>query len=491
MISENIFGSQTKTGVDFQRGYFLAKNGEESLEGVEGVSHWHTVMLSDYYLRYCPKLGCNYVVVGDIEILMLGYALNPYDGVNDESVILENLALRLKNNDIEFYDYLNELSGRFVVIVISGEKSFVLQDATGLKTCFYTVDSEKFSMSSHPGLLGEVYRLSVDPLVFEITNSQKYHMGGLYLPGILSPYSEVKQLLANTQYNLNTRKVTRFFPYEYIGMRTLDQDFVSEVSRILYKQNQQLFSRFKVALSLTAGLDSRLSLSLLKNFKNKFKSFTYTIWGNKSHKVDASVAGDMANKYNFHHEQVKYRKSDGNADIARVIARNHGGIRRSISVHEAFKDFFPEEYVDLRSNVSEIFRCYWQKNPIHRDAHLPLEKILSLYKKSIKSICEEAWIEFLNVQDFSQERFYGYDPFDLFYWEHRMSNWMALSLLDADTSHETFIHYNNRKLLITFLSIPFEDRLEDKIPRMLIEHNWPELLDIPINPKEYISLYGD
>jgi len=45
--------------------------------------------------------------------------------------------------------------------------------------------------------------------------------------------------------------------------------------------------------------------------------------------------------------------------------------------------------------------------------------------------------------------------------------------------------------LITFLSIPFEDRLEDKIPRMLIEHNWPELLDIPINPKEYISLYGD
>lgn len=485
MIDRKVFGPKSIDELSFQRGYCLTSSDNKAVDGIKGIEGWRSIEFSNYYLKYCPTLGCEYATEGEVEIVMLGYALNPFDGANNNREIITKLALELEKNEDGFYDYLNELSGRFLLFVVYKDNHFALQDATALRTCFYTETDLPFTLSSHSGLIGELYDLSIDPLVLEITNSPKYHLGGVYLPGVMSSFQEVKQLLSNTQYNVKNRQVARFFPIEGVNERELDDSFIEEASTLLNRQNDMIFSRFNIALSLTAGLDSRLSLSFLKNHKEAFSSFTYTIWGNRSHKIDADVASDMSKKFSFNHEHVKYSKNDGNDTVSKSISRSHGGIRRGPAVHEAFRDFFPSEYINLRSSVSEVFRCYWQKNPVNRNAKLPLDKILNLYKKDIKGICEKPWIEFVEVQKFPQERFHGYDPIDLFYWEHRMSNWFSQVLLDADTSHESFVPYNNRKLLIFFLSVPFEDRLEDKIPEKLIRHNWPELLEFPINPKEY------
>ena len=485
MFKKQLFSIKTKKSIEFQRGYLLTDSDSKLSEKVDAIQHWHRIDFSNYTLRYCPLLPVSESIELNVQIIMLGYAMNPYRDINNNLQIVEDLQKNLNNSYEDFYNYLDEITGRFVLVVIKEDEHFILQDASGLRTAFYNHYNEPLAVAAHPGLLGEIFDYTMDPLALEISESPQYHLGGVYLPGIMSPYQEVKQLLANTQYSLSTRKVKRFFPRHELGSRVLDKDFLEDASAVLRHQNKMLFERFNVALSLTAGMDSRFSLAVAKEQRSQLNTFTYTIWGNRSHRIDAEVASALSEKYGFHHERIVYSRKNGNDEVASAISRNHGGIRRGPAVHEAFKDFFPEEMVNLRSSLSEIFRCFWQKNPVNRNAKLPLEKMLNLYKKSIKELCREPWLEFIEVQQFPHEKIHGYDPIDLFYWEHRMSNWFSQVLLDADTSHESFIHFNNRKLLISFLEIPFEDRLQDKIPELLIKHNWPDLMELPINPESF------
>jgi hypothetical protein len=91
--------------------------------------------------------------------------------------------------------------------------------------------------------------------------------------------------------------------------------------------------------------------------------------------------------------------------------------------------------------------------------------------------------EFMRVTDFSSASLKGYDPYDLFYWEHRMALWHAWLLLEGDMVRETFPIYNNRRLLAELLSLPFEHRLAASAYHRAMELLWSDVRVVPINPR--------
>lgn len=483
-----VFSRNNTNNLCFRRGYLLMfRHCKLNIEALN-LNHWNQVELGDFRIFYCPLVDITISVDADIQILMLGYAINPFHLkiANTNQAILKYLVQELAKSKKHFFDALNELTGRFVLLVVQNNQAFIVQDAVGLKSCFYTQIPNELLMSSHPGLIAELLELKVDALAVKISEHPKHLLGGRYLPGVMTPFKPVKQLLANTYFQINERKVIRFFPSEVLTPNaSVDEKFLKKMSMIFDQQNVLLFSRFKVALSLTAGLDSRMSLALTKNFRSQISTFTYIIWGNKSHKIDADIANELASRFDFHHEKISYSRQDSHDEAHDAIARTYGGLKRSSSVNAAYFEYFPSNLINMRSNISEVFRGNWNRNPSICQGVLNLETMLNLYKKSVKELCRDAWEEYMVVQSPLLNDHWGYDPIDMFYWEHRMSNWLALVLLDADVSHETFIHYNNRKILNEFLSITLQDRLSDSIPKAFIDYTWPELMDLPINPKVF------
>jgi hypothetical protein len=65
-----------------------------------------------------------------------------------------------------------------------------------------------------------------------------------------------------------------------------------------------------------------------------------------------------------------------------------------------------------------------------------------------------------------------------------MGKWQALSTLEYDLVHETFIPFNNRHLLKIMLAADPKKRKKYDFYKMIIGELWPELLEIPVNPKK-------
>ena len=74
---------------------------------------------------------------------------------------------------------------------------------------------------------------------------------------------------------------------------------------------------------------------------------------------------------------------------------------------------------------------------------------------------------------------FDYEGADVCYWEHGMPPWGAL----AHQGHDISASFTYRSGLINFLK-PFRgDRVADQSHRGVIQHLWPEVLEIPLDTK--------
>jgi hypothetical protein len=93
--------------------------------------------------------------------------------------------------------------------------------------------------------------------------------------------------------------------------------------------------------------------------------------------------------------------------------------------------------------------------------------------------------EFCSVTDFTGDAMRGYDPLDLFYWEHRMGLWHSWLCTEADIAHDTFPIFSHRRLLELLLSVQHSKRESSEVFELATKRLWPQLMDWPINPRKW------
>jgi hypothetical protein len=74
------------------------------------------------------------------------------------------------------------------------------------------------------------------------------------------------------------------------------------------------------------------------------------------------------------------------------------------------------------------------------------------------------------------------DPYDLFYWEHRMGAWHSQVVLESDVAFQSLSLFNSRAILGAMMSAPLEARVSSQNMRALIQEACPECLHEPLNP---------
>ena len=425
-----------------------------------------------------PQQNCYVRLKNDMAAALVGHAYNPIALEADENQILLNCLERLDRSEKSFWNYYNELTGVFTFFLIRNNTVWIVDDASGMQTTFYTTQRGKLYVSSHTMLLGEMLGLKKDPYVERLTNYRFFPLLGNSLPADLTQFVGLKRITPNfcCTFQNGTFTNRRFFsPYQIKGKSC--SELAQEAGQILNNSLALIAKKWtKPAISLTGGCDSKTTLACANGLYDQFRYYSYC--STAAEKIDCNAAAEICKSLKLQHKVYPVPERmpiDDHEDVVAQILRwncgdlldsNPNDIRKRI-VLDKLADFD----VEIKSWASEIGRAYYSKRFCGRTkfpekptgrACTTLYKFFFHDRKLVKET-DKIFERF--IQDY-------YEPakenpiewFEQFFWEFRVPAWNGLVITGEHRySSDITIPYNNRILLTLFLSVPLEDRITDSM----------------------------
>ena len=470
----------------FTRGFILTSlksvdvHSQLSNAGLIGfLNSWERTFFGPYTLWVDSRL--NYARVRDdkIGVGILGLCLNPYSGEKDNQSIASSLYTALSAGESSFYNYVDKLSGSFVIIYRHGAKVRILQDMAATKTVYYYKnDVGDTSVCSHIKLIKALHSLIDDDRAKYILNNEIYRGDpSRYLPGLITPCSGVLPLTANHYLSVDSGSTHRFFPRGPLEPRVLDSKLVDEIISIMQSQAKILASLGRpMIVAATGGRDSRVSAATFRGLEDvSFFSFHMPSINHLSE--DVKIASRLAEKISI---PIKvFRLEDYKDKIFMEAFNIHSPCGIWPGAACCYLSEFEGNAIHIRSTVSEIGRIFYTKRDQTDCTADVLSRAYTVTEFSRDKIVLSALQNFIDETDFRASKFFNFNFYDLFYWEHRNTKWQAILCLEAEMATDVFIPYNNRCLISMFMGIPYKARLEAKIHLAIIEKLIPEGRDIP------------
>lgn len=415
-------------------------------------------------------------------VLMLGFIID-YESPNKKQIdILEDISKGVSNGD--YLEYINKLSGRFLLVIKDDGYKFI-GDACGLKSLYYTGDSNAFLMGSSVSIIeNETNKKDSERELYYLKSNYVSKNIEHWIPSGISINREIFSLTPNHLLNTNKMEQVRFWP----NKERVDVDYVDakeKVKSIIKESIRVAGSRYKLSFPITAGWDARLLLSLSKEISNDMFIYTLKYRDLDDLSADIKVPRELLKDVDLKHHVIDCNIPQDQAFEA-LYRKNTNPSHYNdwgVIAHGIYKSKI-KGMVCLKGNCSEIARCYYYSDGIKKEVS-DYTQIIALEKgwagvEFIEARVQEWFLETKPICDK-----YGYDILDLFYWEHRMGSWQSSSQLEWDVSQEAFTPYNNRELMGIMLSIESKFRSEPqyKLYHDIIDESWPELLKHPINPR--------
>jgi hypothetical protein len=461
------------------------------------LEEWHQEKLDTHFLYVHKDCEISRVDKSATVFILIGYAINPEDPAKTSRDILSGIASLPAEGNSQLpridgiSEYLYGLTGRFVLLIKNRERLIFFHDPCGLKTLYYTSHQGSIYAASQPLLIklvvpvrrGNRYRQYYDSVYVAKTLEH-------FIPAGCSLYSRIYHLVPNHYFDSALNRQIRYWPARPLQKREFNES-VDEYARILRKTMIAANSRFKLALAMTAGLDSRMVLSACRDIAPDifFHTLQYRSLTEKSN--DIKIPGRLLARLGLNHTVIDCRKPV-DKDFGSIYERNSDIPHLDDWGQIAYGMYneFPKGYVVVKGNGPEIGRGVLYPGRDHPE--------ITSYKYLITVEREwNGWINIPFIRD-SVSRWYdgiksvrdnhGYKLLDLFLWEHRMGSWQSQSQLEWDIVQEAFTPFNNRKLLNISLSTDPNYRChgpEFIFFRTAIKILWEETLQEPINPLDY------
>ncbi len=456
-----------------------------SAKKCDKLKDWNVEFTGKNYLYIHPDCELSKVITENHNFYLIGFAINPHLPDKSSLQILEDISGFSSTDDI--FKFLYPLTGRFVLIIESENRILVFNDACGLRQVHYTKFENKLFVASQPLLLQEVVPIKKSEN-FHIYFKSKYVKTDIEhnLPSGISLYENVFHLVPNHYLSTEDYKQKRFWPLKELSPTSFDEA-VEKAAKIVKNSIYAANKRYKLALGLTAGRDSRVVLSGSKDLIDNIFVYTLKYRNLTKQSNDIKIPKRLSARMGFEHNLINCNKEiskefaeiyKGNSDIAHwddwgIIANGMYGD-------------YPDDRIAVRGHCIEAGRCDYYKLGIHRKIKNP-ESFALYYKGYNINFIKETIVEwYKEVSNFYE---LGYNLLDIYFWEHDMGSWQAQSLLEWDIIHETFAPYNNRELLDITLSVPARYRCKPgyKFFSKLSETMWPGVMNDPINPKSFFE----
>lgn len=458
---------------------FLLSPGTEDVQSYPFWGTWKTIAFGDMRLLVHPLQHAFSEKRQGIQIALIGHAMNPFSMEYEEKEILNSCLDALEKSEDAFWRYFNQLTGIFTCFVSKGKQIWIIDDASGMQTTFYTVQNGKLYVSSHTMLLGELLGLEKDPYVEKLVRYRFFPLFGNSLPGDLTQFIGLKRMTPNFCGVFEDGKVTnkRFFAPHQLTGRT-NTELAGDAGEIIHKTLTLISEKWeKPAISMTGGCDSKTTLSCANGIYDRFRYYSYN--SDRSEQIDCDAAGKICKALGLDH--IVYVIPDSlseydHTDVVKEVIRWNCGDIAYIKANEVRKrivmDSVNEFDVEVKSWASEIGRAYYSKR-FHGRTRFPARPkgryCTTLYKfffhdRRLVRKTDRVFDRFIKDFYLPAEK----DPipwFEQFFWEHRIPSWngLVISGEHSYSSADITIPYNNRILLTILLSASIEDRINDTV----------------------------
>lgn len=449
---------------------------------IDGFPTWKRVkMPNGYALAVHPELDVTEHKGKPCALVLLGYLLDPDGPEKSNADILADLATGTPATD-DILRALDNYGGRYVLFIFNGADEIVVNDAGGLRSVyFYRAADGGMWLAPQPGLIAPIFNLKYSAEAEAFLHSEtilKYQEP--WWPGTSSPYTDIEHLLPNHALNLKTGEVKRFWPSEHI-VHYSPQKGAQESTRILRGVMQAAHHRFKMAMALTGGYDSRIVFAASKSFIKNLAAYTMIHTRLTEQSNDIQLAKRLAEYAGIPYKTVDCKQLM-TSDFNDLYTHNIDKAYQSYGtvVYGRFKNL-EQDRVVIKSVVNEICRCFYYRTGVY-PFNITIDYLCHVSKLGHDPLVQKyfnQWVEDARIVDEL-----GYKLMDFFYWENRNANWQAMSQLEFDLAHEEFTPFAHRKMLSIILGVNHKYRCMPKntFQRMMVDASWPELSQIPYNP---------
>ena len=455
----------------------------------ERLAGWQRVpVLGPFKLTAHPDLPCTQAADAGRELTLLGNILDPLTPETTNDDVLRGLLGQFKSREA-LIAATGRFGGRWLLIAASPDESFLFHDALGLRQAFHTDPSQTGMLwvMSQPGLASEVLALTPDEQALNYLDTQTFRRTSEYrFPAAASPFKGLRHLLPNHWLDLRTGRSRRYWPAAPLEALTLDAA-IDRLGVLLSGQVRAAAMRYDLALSLTAGFDSRLVLAAARAVADRLCIMTLRQGRMPDRHADIEIPARLLRRLGLSHEVVRATSTMTPEFSLRFkrnvyLAHDHYGHDA-----EAILKRFDRTKAALTGSAAEIGRTPFRRKLPHADHVRFTPELL-------------AWLEYASTHPFLVAHFREWladaeqqnhvKLLDLFEWEQDYGNWLAMTQLEFDIAwKEIFTPYNCRDVLTTMLAV---DERYRRAPdyllfRRAIEKAWPELLAEPINPHNTIG----
>lgn len=447
--------------------------------------HWQHSSIGYFQIYAHPDIDLT-IATSDssaVTVAIIGYILHPDHPTQSNADIASAIAHRGSSLD-SVIDYLQNAAGRFVLVLKTDEDVLVFHDPCGLRSMYYTRYQNKVFIGSQPNLFKAVMPLEKGDR-FNLY-AQSLHVRKTvehWIPSGCSLFESVYHLVPNHYLRLSTLEQVRYWPHAKLVRRPCD-DVAAEASELLKKLMLAAHHRFDLALSLTAGWDSRMLLSASRDFVNDIDLFTLKYRDLTPASNDIKIPRELLRSLGLHHQVIDCHTSTP-PDFLDIYQRNvpfahddWGAIAYGMMAGN-----YPQSKVCIKGNCAGIVKCPYYPYGSHRPITSP-NQIINIVKgwHKLPFICEQITDWYEKTAPVAQQN--NIDILDLFDWEHRMGSWQHQGQLEWDLVQEVYTPFNHRGLLELMLSAPTRFRSEPNyiLYQKMFKLLWPEVMAQPLNP---------
>lgn len=413
----------------------------------------------------------------NLELLGYGIFLEP----NSKKSNLEIVEGLLDSEDKQsLFSKIYNLAGRWVLFAKFGEKIYLVGDASCSKPIFYSFESAGCTIASFEYTIANLLGLKKSIAAEEFRKRFVSQEKGDWWCGNATAFDEVKALLPNHYLDVENNNAYRFWPMEELQSLECEQAY-EPCNAILGGIFYALTERYKIALPVTGGLDSRLLLAASLPYRDKI--FYFVARNNSLGKnMDVDIPHKLFKKLGIPFTVVKVENEESSKTIENFIQLfPESPVDRGKNFYKSARNWPKGINVILNGAVNEA-GCRYYNNRLFNVNPEGLCDLAAMRGSFFASNEYEKWLD--SAKSICEKT--GYELLDLFYWEHRTGRWMTKLGNDFEFSHDPLYPFNSRQYLDTCLRIKshrkdFPDR---KFYVDLIRYIAPEVLAIPINPPE-------
>jgi predicted O-methyltransferase YrrM len=446
------------------------------------LSDWRTVSIGgSLRLAAHPALNVIQIERHPYSLTLVGYLIDPEHPDRDDRQILASLMDTPGFPDAPFGP-TDRLGGRWLLVLDGPTDTFAFSDPGGLRQFYYARETGGGAVhgASEPGILGEALGFALDGESESFRASPGFERNEEYWwPGDASPFAEVKRLLPSFFVSLRTGRSERYWPASPLTESDPETTLRLLAGR-LPAMMRAIARRGDVAVTITAGLDSRMVLAACRDIVDELHFVTVQQAGMPSTHADLDVPRRLASQMGFEHRIVSSaeRVRDG------VRAGFRDGVlffhEKWLRDAQGILDAYDQRMISVVGSMGEVGRLFYG-DPLPGGRPVTTDGLIRAGKLGDHPFARhhfQRWLE-------SLERPMGYNAADLFYIEQRAGRWMASSQLEfGHVWRDVFAPFNSREVLTALLAVPEAARRppRNRLFTDLIARLWPEVLSEPINP---------